>query len=88
MLQSKYYLEEAKWCNEKYMPNFKDQIELSSLTAAAPLLTLAALMGAGSEATKEAFEWVSGAPDMVRACGEIGRLLNDISAFKVLLGIY
>jgi hypothetical protein len=84
MLQSKYYLEEAKWCNEKYMPNFKDQIELSSLTAAAPLLTLAALMGAGSEATKEVFEWVSSAPDMVRACGEIGRLLNDISAFKVL----
>jgi hypothetical protein len=87
MLQSKYYLEEAKWCNEKYMPNFKDQIELSSLSSTIPVLILAALMAVGNEATKEAFEWASGMPDMVHACGEIGRLLNDISAFKVL-GIY
>jgi hypothetical protein len=84
MLQSKYYLEEAKWCTEKYMPNFKDQVELSSLSSSIPVLTLAALMAAGNEATKEAFEWASGVPDMVHACGEIGRFLNDISAFKVL----
>ncbi|KXG28505.1 alpha-humulene synthase isoform X2 [Sorghum bicolor] len=81
MLQSKYYLEEAKWCNEKYMPTFKDQIELSSLSSTIPVLTLAALMAAGNEATKEALEWASVVPDMVHACGEIGRLLNDISAF-------
>jgi hypothetical protein len=83
MLLSKYYLEEAKWCNEKYMPNFKDQVELSSMSSAGPVLTLAALMAAGNEATKEAFEWASSVPDMVHACAEIGRFVNDISGFKV-----
>ncbi|KAG0529963.1 hypothetical protein BDA96_05G143000 [Sorghum bicolor] len=82
MLLSKYYLEEAKWCNEKYMPNFKDQVELSSMSSAGPVLTLAALMAAGNEATKEAFEWASSVPDMVHACAEIGRFVNDISGFK------
>ncbi|KAG2562229.1 hypothetical protein PVAP13_8KG252604 [Panicum virgatum] len=81
-LLSKYYLEEAKWCNEKYIPSFKDQIEVSSMSSSIPVLALAALMAAGDEATNEAVEWASGIPDAVHACGEIGRLLNDISAFK------
>lgn len=83
ILQSKYYLEEVTWCNKNYMPSFKDQVELSSMSAGAPVLTLAALMAVG--ATKETFEWASCVPDMVRACGEIGRFLNDISAYKVLI---
>ncbi|WVZ51481.1 hypothetical protein U9M48_002626, partial [Paspalum notatum var. saurae] len=82
ILQSKYYLEEAKWCNENYIPSFKAQLELSSMSSSIPVLTLAALMAAGSKATKKALEWASAVPDMVHACGEIGRILNDISAFK------
>ncbi|WVZ89396.1 LOW QUALITY PROTEIN: hypothetical protein U9M48_035810 [Paspalum notatum var. saurae] len=85
MLFSKYYLEEAKWCNENYMPFFKGQVELSIKTAGAPVLALAALMGMGNDATEDTFEWASGVPDMFNAAGEIGRLLNDISAFKVLM---
>ncbi|KAJ1275673.1 hypothetical protein BS78_05G153900 [Paspalum vaginatum] len=82
MLLSKYYLEEAKWCNENYMPCFKDQVELSIKSAAAPVLALSALMGMGNDATKDSLEWVNGVPDTLNAAGEIGRLLNDISAFK------
>jgi hypothetical protein len=65
------------------MPSFKEQVELSSMTSTIPVLTLGALMGVGKEATKETFEWASCVPDMVRACGEILRFLNDISAYKV-----
>lgn len=84
-LQSKCYFQEAKWSNEKYTPNLKEQMEVSILTAACSLQSLAALMAEGNEVTnKEAFEWARGAPDMVLAGGEIGRLLNDIAAFKVL----
>ncbi|CAL4987800.1 unnamed protein product [Urochloa decumbens] len=79
ILLSKYYLEEVKWCNKNYMPSFKEQVELSSMSSSAPVLTLAALMGAVG---KEAFEWASCVPDMVRACGEVGRFLNDICAYK------
>ncbi|EES08562.1 hypothetical protein SORBI_3005G130500 [Sorghum bicolor] len=52
------------------------------MTSAMPALTIAALMALGKQATKKVFEWASSAPDMVRACGEVGRFLNDISAFK------
>jgi len=84
VLLSKYYLLEAKWCKENYMPSFKDHLDLSTMTSAMPALTIAALMALGKQATKKVFEWASSAPDMVRACGEVGRFLNDISAFKVL----
>ncbi|KAL6838251.1 hypothetical protein ACP4OV_031923 [Aristida adscensionis] len=82
ILQSKYYLQEAKWSNENYMPSFKDQVDVSSMSSAVPMLTLAALMAAGDQATEEAFEWASSVPDMIRASGEIGRLLNDIPSAK------
>ncbi|CAL4987828.1 unnamed protein product [Urochloa decumbens] len=85
MFLSKYYLKEVQWCNENYMPSFKDQLDLSSLSSSIPVLTLAALMAVGDEVTKEAVEWARGVPDMVHACGEIGLLLNDISAFKIHL---
>lgn len=70
------------------MPSFKDQLEVSALSSSIPVHTTAALLAAGTEATLEAFEWASDVPDMVHACGEIGRLLNDISAFKVHTSIY
>lgn len=54
ILLSKYYLEERKWCNDNYMPSFKDQIELSTMSSTAPLLTVSALMAVGNKATKEA----------------------------------
>ncbi|KAL6593963.1 hypothetical protein ACP70R_048864 [Stipagrostis hirtigluma subsp. patula] len=83
VLQSKYYPQEAKWSNENYMPSFKDQVDVSSMSSAVPMLILAALMQAGDKTTKESFEWASSVPDMVQASGEIGRAacptwFNDI----------
>jgi len=49
-----------------------------------PFLFSLALMAAGQVVTKEALEWALGVPNMVRASGEIGRLLNDISSYKVI----
>lgn len=41
------------------------------------------LVGMGSDvATKEAFEWVIGCNDVVKASAEIGRFMDDMSAFK------
>ncbi|GJN03581.1 hypothetical protein PR202_ga21040 [Eleusine coracana subsp. coracana] len=33
-------------------------------------------------ATKEAFEWVIGSTDIIKACGEVSRFMDDMAAFK------
>ncbi|CAN6295009.1 unnamed protein product [Urochloa humidicola] len=81
-LSSKYYLDEAKWCSEKYAPSFKEHVEVSVMSSGFPTLAVVLLMGAGDLATKEAFEWAIGVPDVVSASGEVARFLNDIASYK------
>ncbi|WVZ89395.1 hypothetical protein U9M48_035810 [Paspalum notatum var. saurae] len=78
MLFSTYYLEEAKWCNENYMPCFKDQVELSIKTAGEPVLALAALMAMDNDAMKDSLEWANGVPDMLNAKGRKNK--NDMAS--------
>lgn len=48
-----------------------------------PLLVIGSLVGMGDEATDESFEWAIGYPDVVKACGEVTRFMDDLAAFKV-----
>lgn len=80
---SEYYLREAIWSSEKYRPSFKEHEEISIMTSGLPMLTILTLMGYGDKATQEAFEWVSGLPEMVRAGSQVTRFLNDISSYKL-----
>lgn len=50
-----------------------------------PLACLVLLVGMGDIASKEALDWALGCTDAVKACGEITRLLNDITTVKVLV---
>nr|USM07607.1 beta-selinene synthase [Cymbopogon martinii] len=81
-LLSKSYLDEAKWCSEKYAPSFKEHMEVSVMSSAFPTLAVVLLVGAGDMATREVFEWAIGVPDVVRASGEAARFLNDIASYK------
>ncbi|TVU19423.1 hypothetical protein EJB05_35571, partial [Eragrostis curvula] len=81
-LLSTFYLKEATWCHGNHVPSFREQLHLSGMSAGLPMFSVAAWMGSGRVATKEAFEWGVGIPDMLRACGEVGRLLNDIASYK------
>lgn len=81
-LQSNNYLQEAKWSNEKHIPSLKEHADVTLMSTGLPFLFSLALMAAGQVVTKEALEWALGVPNMVRASGEIGRLLNDISSYK------
>jgi hypothetical protein len=83
-LQSNNYLQEAKWSNEKHIPSLKEHADVTLMSTGLPFLFSLALMAAGQVVTKEALEWALGVPNMVRASGEIGRLLNDISSYKVI----
>uniref|UniRef100_A0A0D3FIR0 Uncharacterized protein n=1 Tax=Oryza barthii TaxID=65489 RepID=A0A0D3FIR0_9ORYZ len=83
---SEYYLQEARWSSHRYLPSFAEHLYVSSISSGIPALAPAVLMGVhdgDSVATKEALEWACAIPDLLLASGEVGRLLNDIAAWKV-----
>lgn len=82
---SEYYLQGAEWFHHKKVPKFKEKLEVSLLESGGPFSCVALLVGMGDVASKEALEWALGCTDAVKACGEITRYLNDITALKVLL---
>ncbi|CAO2201563.1 unnamed protein product [Urochloa humidicola] len=79
---SKGYLQEAEWFHQGYTPSFKEQVNVSVITAGGQVLSIGLLVGMGDVATKEAFEWIIGNADAVWACGEVSRFMDDMSAFK------
>ncbi|CAO2201450.1 unnamed protein product [Urochloa humidicola] len=79
---SKGYLQEAEWFHQGYTPSFKEQVNVSVITAGGQVLSIGLLVGMGDIATKEAFEWIIGSADAVWACGEVSRFMDDMSAFK------
>jgi (-)-germacrene D synthase len=80
---SKYYLQGAEWFHHNYMPTFKEKQEVGFMDSGSPFSVVALLVGMGDLATKEVLEWAIGCTDAVKACGELTRYMNDISALKV-----
>ncbi|CAO2143951.1 unnamed protein product [Urochloa humidicola] len=52
------------------------------MDSGSPFSVVALLVGMGDIANKEALEWAIGCTDAVKACGELTRYMNDISALK------
>ncbi|KAM3197012.1 hypothetical protein ACQJBY_072594 [Aegilops geniculata] len=80
--QSAYYLQEVEWLQQNHKPCFEDQVNLTYMSSAVPLLCVGMLAGMGEAITNEALDWVASRPDVVIAGAKIGRLLNDIAAYK------
>ncbi|KAF8645556.1 hypothetical protein HU200_066148 [Digitaria exilis] len=79
---SKKYLQGAEWFHHKYVPTFKEKLEVSFMDSGSPFSIVALLVGLGDMASKEALDWAIGCTDAVKACGELTRYMNDISALK------
>jgi len=80
---SKFYLQGAEWFHHNYMPTFKEKIEVSLMDSGSPFSVVALLVGMGDTVNKEALDWAIGCTDAVKACGELTRYMNDISALQV-----
>ncbi|KAF2939344.1 hypothetical protein DAI22_03g185950 [Oryza sativa Japonica Group] len=87
---SEYYLREAQWSSDKYMPSFVEHLDISLMSsgfpAMAPVLLLGVRDSGGAAATtKEAFEWATSVPvpALVRAGGELARFLNDTASYRI-----
>ncbi|KAH9691787.1 alpha-humulene/(-)-(E)-beta-caryophyllene synthase [Citrus sinensis] len=76
------YHDESKWFHNNYVPTMEEYMRVSLVTSAYSMLTAAYFLGMDSVVTKEAFDWVSEKPRIIRASTIIGRLVNDIKSHK------
>ena len=67
------------------MPTVEEHLRISMMTIAYPLLACASFVGMGDVATKEAFEWVTSYPTILKASSIIFRVVDDINSHEVLL---
>ncbi|CAN6325232.1 unnamed protein product [Urochloa humidicola] len=81
-LISKIYLQEAEWSHHDYIPSFNDHVNVSTISAGGQLVCVGLLVGMGDIATNEVFEWAIGSTDVIRACGEVSRFMDDMVDFK------
>ncbi|KAF2285852.1 hypothetical protein GH714_008426 [Hevea brasiliensis] len=72
------YLAEAKWRDEGYIPTMEEYMKVSLVTSCYPMLATTSFFGMGAIATKDAFEWVSSDPKILRASSIVCRLMDDI----------
>lgn len=81
--QATGYLAEAKWFYQNYTPTLDEYITLALVTTAYAMLVTNSFLGMGDVVTKDAFEWVSGNPQMLRASTIVCRFMDDIIGRQV-----
>uniref|UniRef100_A0A803KPW6 Terpene synthase metal-binding domain-containing protein n=1 Tax=Chenopodium quinoa TaxID=63459 RepID=A0A803KPW6_CHEQI len=82
---SKAYIQEVRWCHEKYVPTYYEYMKkIALVTSPYPHGIVASLLGMGEIASKEVFEWAcqNPMPDIIKAASTIIRLMNDIGGHK------
>nr|AMU19318.1 germacrene D synthase [Thapsia villosa var. laciniata] len=72
------YFDEAKWCKVQYFPRFEEYMSVTLITGAYKMLSLTSFVLMGNVATREAFDWMSKDPLIVKASSVICRLSDDI----------
>jgi (-)-germacrene D synthase len=78
-IMSEAYLQETEWYAEDYYPEVGVRKEHSVLKSSGyPVLCCISFVGMGEVATKEAFDWVTSVPKVVRASAEISRFTDDV----------
>ncbi|GLT97888.1 hypothetical protein SLE2022_154320 [Rubroshorea leprosula] len=76
----KAYLNEAKWRQEVYVPPIEEYMQVALISSAYPMLITNSYVAMGEVATKEAFDWISNDPKILKASTIICRLMDDISS--------
>ncbi|CAI0433780.1 unnamed protein product [Linum tenue] len=76
----KAFLMEARWRDANYFPKLEEYMQVSLGSTCYSLLAAVSFIGmAGADAaTEEAFQWISGEPQMLVASSTVCRLMDDI----------
>ncbi|KAJ8436239.1 hypothetical protein Cgig2_023414 [Carnegiea gigantea] len=78
------WLQEAKWCHEKYVPTYDEYMEVALESIGHVVGIVGSYLGMGEIATEEAFEWIcqTPMPKLVKASDIILRLMNDMGGHE------
>ncbi|KAG0533102.1 hypothetical protein BDA96_04G163500 [Sorghum bicolor] len=77
------YNKEVKWREEGYVPaTVEEHLQVSARSGACHLLSCASFVGMTDIATKEAFDWVSNVPKLVKTLCIILRLSDDLKSYE------
>ena len=83
----KTYHEESKWLpdyqSKGLAPTMEEYTKIAFDSITYPMLTLASFVGMGEIATEQAFDWLIGKPQMLRAACLIFRFMDDIVSHQV-----
>ncbi|KAD3338103.1 hypothetical protein E3N88_33624 [Mikania micrantha] len=79
---NRYYMIEAKWINEGYVPTLEEHELVSFITAGYKMLTTSSFVSMGETATEEPFKWALTFPPIVKAASVISRIMDDIIGHK------
>jgi hypothetical protein len=83
------YNKEVKWREEGYVPaTVEEHLQFSSRSGACHLLSCASFIGMTDIATKEAFDWVSNVPKLVKMLCIILRLSDDLKSYEVNIYLF
>ena len=82
--QVRAYFHEAKWFHKKQIPTMDEYMRIALVTTGYSMLATTSMVGMGDVVTKDAFEWLSSDPKVLRASTVICRLMDDIVSHKVL----
>ena len=76
---------EAKWLNQEYTPTLDEYMSTALVSCGYAMLTITSFVAMEDIVTKEAFNWVSNDPKMVRASSIVFRLMDDIVSMRYKL---
>ena len=82
---AKAFFEEAKWRDEGYVPSLEDHLHVSLMTTCYGALACASFVGMEEVATREAFDWATSFPKMIKAVTLICRLMDDVVGYEVII---
>ncbi|KAM7486317.1 hypothetical protein LguiA_002326 [Lonicera macranthoides] len=72
------YFHEADWYHKGYVPTMEEYMEVALVSGAYIMLATTSFVGMGESVTKQAFDWVSNNPLIVKASSVICRLTDDM----------
>ncbi|XP_059313799.1 (-)-camphene/tricyclene synthase, chloroplastic-like [Lycium ferocissimum] len=74
----KAYLQEARWYYNGYTPSLEEYMDNAWISVGSPVMVVGAFFFATDPITKEALDWLSKYPDIIRWSATIIRLADDL----------
>ncbi|KAI4367996.1 hypothetical protein MLD38_016614 [Melastoma candidum] len=86
--QCRAYLQEAKWYHEGIKPTLQQYLEFSTTTVGVKIMLLFIYFLTTDDVTREALDWISQDPNLIRGTALICRLNNDLgtSSYELARG--